>query len=309
MKLDLNTLDWNLLRTFFIIVEERSLTRAALRLEISQPSVSAALQRLENTLGLRLIVRASRRFEVTEHGELLYGECAQIFRNVSRIGEKLSGAGRDITGLLRILAVTDVRYAPFDSALRELNLRYPSITVQIETVSSPQAVREISRQIAPLALCLLSQPIAGLSCEHLEREEFGIFCGTTHPLYAKEGCTIEHLRNERFVSFSCYNEGGALEPMLALGVGAGLGERIRGSSSHLTEVVRMVQAGIGIGILPVESVRRESDAGLLWRISPEGVKLGADLYLVTNPAMPLELAEASFLTVLREAVRADRHAP
>ncbi|MGI6853684.1 LysR family transcriptional regulator [Mesorhizobium sp. 1B3] len=309
MKLDHNTLDWNLLRTFFIIVEERSLTRAAQRLQISQPSVSAALQRLENSLDRRLIVRASRRFEVTRHGELLYGECAQIFRGVSRIGEKLSGVEHDVTGTLRILAVTDVRYAPFDQALRQLHLRHPSVMVQIDTVSSPQAVRAISRQIAPLALCLLPQPIAGLNCEHLEREEFGIFCGVTHPLFAREGCTIEHLRDESFVSFSCYNEGGTLEPMLALGVGAGLGERIRGTSAHLAEVVRMVQAGIGIGILPLASAQRELDAGLLWRISPEGVKLGADLYLVTNPAMPLELAEVSFLSILRETIRADRHEP
>lgn len=309
MKFDWNTLDWNLLRTFFIIVEERSLTRAAARLHISQPSVSAALQRLENTLGLRLIVRASRRFEVTRHGELLYTECVQIFRGVSRIAEKLSGAERDITGTLRILSVTDVRYSPFDQALREMHLRYPSVITQIDTVSSPQAVRAISRQIAPLALCLLPQPIAGLNCEFLEREEFGIFCGTTHSLFGKEGSSVEHLRDESFVSFSCYNEGGALEPMLALGVGAGLGESIRGSSAHLPEVVRMVQAGIGIGILPVASVQRDLDAGLLWRICPEGVQLGADLYLITNPAMSLELAEFSFLSILRETIRADRPEP
>lgn len=309
MQPDIKNLDWNLLRTFYVIVEERSFTRAAAQLEISQPSVSAALQRLEAALELRLIVRANRRFELTRHGELLYSECAQIFRGVSRIGEKLSGAERDITGTLRILAVTDVRYTPFDQALRELHLRYPSITVQIDSVSSPQAVRAISRQIAPMALCLLTQPIAGLTCEHLEREEFGIFCGASHPLFGGEGCTVEQLRNESFVSFSCYNEGGALEPMLALGVGTGFGERIRGSSAHLAEVLRMVQAGIGIGILPAASVKRELDAGLLWRIAPEGLQLGADLYLVTNPAMPLELAEASFLSILREAVTADRREP
>lgn len=309
MKLDLDSLDWNLLRTFFIIVEERSLTRAAARLQLSQPSVSAALQRLENTLGVRLIVRASRRFEVTRHGELLHGECAQIFQGVSRIGQKLAGAERDITGTLRVLSVTDVRYAPYDEALRQLHLRHPSVTVQIETVSSPQAIRAISRQIAPLALCLLSQPIAGLNCEHLVREEFGIFCSTAHPLFAKEGCSVEQLRSESFVSFSCYNEGGALEPMLALGVGTGLGEQIRGTSAHLAEVVRMVQAGIGIGILPVASVRRELDTGLLWRINPDGVAVGADLYLVTNPAMQLELAEATFLSILRETIRSDRPEP
>ncbi|WP_163360877.1 LysR family transcriptional regulator, partial [Escherichia coli] len=46
-----NGLDWNLLRTFLIIAEERSITRAAERLLLQQPSVSTALKRLEDTCG------------------------------------------------------------------------------------------------------------------------------------------------------------------------------------------------------------------------------------------------------------------
>lgn len=303
----LTNLDLNLLRTFFVIVEERGLTRASESLQISQPSVSAALQRLETALGCQLIIRASRRFELTHHGEVLHAECTQIFRGVARIGEKLAATDRGVTGTVRILAVTDVRYAPFDQALRELHMLHPSVLVQIDTVSSPQGLRSVARQHAPMALCLLTQPVAGLCCEYLEREEFGIFCGPSHPLFAQREVSIEVLRNQDFVSFSCTNEGGTLEPMLALGVG--IGSRVRGTSAHLAEVMRMVEAGIGIGVLPVASVAHKLERGLLWRLKPEGVELGADLYLVTNPAMPLELAEASFLSIMREAITADRPGP
>lgn len=309
MSPQLSNLDLNLLRTFFVIVEERSLTLASVRLQVSQPSVSAALQRLETTLDCQLIIRASRRFDLTRHGEILYAECTQIFRGVARIGEKLAGADRDITGTVRILAVTDVRYASFDQALHELHMRHPSVLVQIDTVSSPQALRSIARQHAPVALCLLTQPVAGLCCEYLEREEFGIFCGSSHPLFTQQHVSVDVLRDQDFVSFSCTSEGGTLEPMLALGVGIGIGNRVRGTSAHLGEVVRMVQAGIGIGILPVASVAQELKLGQLRRLRPEGVALGADLYLVTNPAMPLELAEASFLSIMREAIKADRPEP
>ena len=50
-------IDWNLLRTFAAIVEEGSITRAARRLEFTQPAVSNALKRLEDQLGRRLIER------------------------------------------------------------------------------------------------------------------------------------------------------------------------------------------------------------------------------------------------------------
>ena len=295
-------LDWNLLRTFFIIVEERSLTRAADRLNMRQPSVSAALQRLEAALGCSLVVRASRRFELTRYGELLHAECAAIFRNVSRIQEKLAGAEKDVTGTVRILSVTDVQYPPLDRALAELHARYPAIQFQIDIVISREGTRAVSRQLAPFAFCLLTKPIHGLDCRFLVREEFGIYCGEHHPGFGRNDLTLDDLRHEPFIGFTCATDGGALEPILALGSGNGLGSRLNGTSTHLTEVVRMIRAGVGIGILPVASVEREVVDGKLWRFEPEDISLGADLYLVTNPTMPVELAEAKFLDIFNNCV-------
>ena len=60
-----DTLDWNLLRTFIVIVQEESVSRAAARLYLSQPAVSLSLKRLEERLGQRLIERDSHSFRVT----------------------------------------------------------------------------------------------------------------------------------------------------------------------------------------------------------------------------------------------------
>ena len=64
-----NDLNWNLLRSFCAIAEEKGITRAAKRLNMSQPSVSLALQRLEDQLGCQLVFRDSRRFALTLRGE------------------------------------------------------------------------------------------------------------------------------------------------------------------------------------------------------------------------------------------------
>jgi DNA-binding MarR family transcriptional regulator len=61
-------LDWNLLRTFVVLVEAQGITRAAERLGLQQPTVSNALRRLEETLGRRLIDRSPGTFELTEAG-------------------------------------------------------------------------------------------------------------------------------------------------------------------------------------------------------------------------------------------------
>ena len=62
-------LDWNLLRTFLVIMQERSVSRAAARLHVTQPAISQALKRLEETLGRSLIRRRGPHFEPTHAGE------------------------------------------------------------------------------------------------------------------------------------------------------------------------------------------------------------------------------------------------
>ena len=78
-------LDWNLLRTFMVIVERESITDAAQFLNLKQPSVSNALKRLETTLDCRLIERRPRTFSLTPQGEALYKESLDIFGSIDRI--------------------------------------------------------------------------------------------------------------------------------------------------------------------------------------------------------------------------------
>ena len=65
------TPDLRLIRYFVTVAEERNVTRAAERLHISQPSLSAAIQQLERQLGVELLVRVGRRIEITPAGDLL----------------------------------------------------------------------------------------------------------------------------------------------------------------------------------------------------------------------------------------------
>ncbi|MFZ6043484.1 helix-turn-helix domain-containing protein, partial [Vibrio natriegens] len=64
----LRNLDWNLLYTFLTIVDESSITGAARKLSLSQPSVSNALKRLECHLGVKLITRRKGVFTLTSQG-------------------------------------------------------------------------------------------------------------------------------------------------------------------------------------------------------------------------------------------------
>lgn len=291
-------LNWNLLRTFLTIVEERSLTKAADRLLLRQPSVTAALQKLEETLGCQLIQRDSRRFVLTAAGEILRQECADIHRRVERIGERLAVEADDLTGPIRIATVTHLAVPQLDRALRLMHRRHPSVTVRINVASSQDIVRALTQNQAAFGFCLLPKPLAGLECRFLLRERFGIFCGALHPLAGRADVTLAELRREPFVTFACSEEGGALEPMVSLRDGAGLGSRSVASSANLEEVRRMIAAGLGIGILPVDAARGTAAVGDLWQIPLPGADLGADAWLITNPEIAPSPAERAFRDIL-----------
>jgi DNA-binding transcriptional LysR family regulator len=291
-------LNWNLLRTFLIIVEERSITRAADRLLLKQPSVSAALRRLEETLDCQLIERDSRRFTLTQQGEVLYRECDEIYRRVARLGEKLNGASDEISGLVRLLLVTQIIWPELDRTIATLNKKHSKITFKIEIASSQEIVRAVSQRIAPFGICLLTRPVASLNCRHLFREEFGLYCSRDYHLSDRTSVAIDELRSEPWVSFTCAEVGSSFEPMNALRDSAGLGKHIVALSPHLEELQRLIAAGVGIGLLPSAAVEASPHGHRLWRLPFEHQALGADLYLVTNPSQQLEKAEAAFLETL-----------
>lgn len=76
-------LDWNLLRTFRVIGQELSISRAAARLHLTQPAISQALKRLEEQLDCQLIARRGPRFVLTEAGEQIFAIAGEMYGQVA----------------------------------------------------------------------------------------------------------------------------------------------------------------------------------------------------------------------------------
>jgi DNA-binding transcriptional LysR family regulator len=293
-------LNWNLLRSFYVIAEEKGITRAAKRLNMSQPSVSQALQRLEEQLDCQLVFRGSRHFALTLRGEKIYQECAEMFRSVDRIAVLSEERNDEEFGELTLSIISGM-YSPLvDEALRLYHQRHPSITFRIEVQNSAETVRRLTQEKSGLGICLLTKPIIGLECLQLFREEFSIFCGAEHPLFGRRDVDLRDLQQESVIAFTCASEGLGLEPMIMLREGLGLGNRISGSSHNLEEIRRMIVCGLGIGILPVVSVSEHVEQGQLWPLQLIDQPLGADVFLVYHKAGGLTPPEQMFVDLIEE---------
>lgn len=287
-----------------VIVEEAGITAAATRLLRSQPTISAALGRLEARVGSRLIDRGGGAFRLTAAGRELYGECAEIYDNVSRLEAMTRAATRELTGNINIFLASHVITPILDHVLAAFHRQHPQVTFRISVETSVSVAREVLGKSASLGICLLNKRLAKLDYQVIYREYFGFFCGPPHPLFGKNDLTIGDLRDCCGVSFETDSMDDALRPVALFRSRHQLDHNIVGRSPHLEEVRRMIICGLGIGPLPIHVVRQDHDAGALWRLPPYDDPPSVDVHLVTNPARRPNRAEAEFIKTLRAEIAA-----
>lgn len=291
-------LDWNLLRTFMVVVDEGGITPAAHFLGLKQPTISAALKRLEDITGHKLVNRSPKHFSVTPWGRVLYGEASAIFGAVAQLPDLMSGLEEDVTGQISIAVASHVVCPHFDAVLARFNAQYPQVTYIISTMDSTEVVAQMEQSRLSFGLCLLSEVPAALDTRVLFREFFGFYCGPPHRFYGRSDIAVEEMRHENAVSFQTDEVDGPLAAVAHMRGQLGMRSERKGLSSNLPEVRRMIMANVGIGALPVHVARRDVEAGHLWQVPPYRALPAVDIHLVTNPRRSLNRAEKALLEML-----------
>lgn len=295
-------LDWNLLRTFVTLAEAGSVTAAAERLMLKQPTVSSALKRLEARLGRKLIDRSPGHFRLTEAGQLLYREAVEIQGAILRLGTLMRDVTDEVRGHVRIGVASHVYSPVLDDALNAFHKANPAATISIDVAASRHALAEVTARRASMAICLVHKRSPRLEYSRLYREFFGLFCGPTHPLFGRSDLSISDLAGQSSVSFVTDQMDDALRPVALMRAQAELDERIVGTSPNLEEVRRMIIAGLGIGPLPIHVVRRDLRDGLLWQLPPYEQMPAIDVHVVWNPSARKNRAEELLLAELLERI-------
>lgn len=295
-------LDWNLLRTFMVIVQEKSITAAAHRLELKQPTVSNALKRLEQSLGHDLIRRGPRSFVVTARGKSLYQECVSIFGAVNRLTCALEKTDEEISGTVQLSMASHVMCPLLDETLGAFHRLHPKACISIDISSSKDVIRSIVEKRSAVGICLVHEQVQALDYRHLYTEHFGFFCGPRHRFFGVNGLRLEDLASEQCVSFRTDQLNDVLQPIALLRTQANFDANIAGTSSNLEEIRRMVIAGLGIGALPVHVVEREVKDGLLFQLPPYEKLPPIDIWLARHPDTSMNQAEREFFRMLVERV-------
>jgi LysR family hydrogen peroxide-inducible transcriptional activator len=244
------------LRYFLAVAQTGSFTAAAAACNVSQPTLSAQIAKLEDELGGQLIERSRRGAKLSQWGELFKVRAAEALRQLEsgRIElEELSGLRRGSV-TLGCLPTTGAHLLP--KILTAFGQAYPHIQVNLREESSPVLARSLLD--AEVDLAIMDEAGFGqghgLQAETLFTEPLLIVVAPTHALAKAPKLALSILANEPMILMKSGH--GFRTIVLDALHRAGVNPRIVYESAEIETIQALVQAGLGISLVP-EMVRKE----------------------------------------------------
>ena len=293
------------LRLFLAIARHRSLSRAAVALDLGQATVSDRLHALEAEVGTPLFARQGRGVSLSAAGEAFqpYAERALDVLRQAQDSARAASAGQR-GGVTVAVTVTSGAYL-FAPALVAFQQAHPGVEVRVRSVHSWDAPALILDGVAQLALISGASVHPQIETLASVRGRLVLVAGARHPLAAQaaDGVSVEQLAGQNWlVSYW----GPASQAFLERVRAAGEGQPGAWMELSPVELVKgMLLAGTGISLLPEIAVRRELAAGDLVALPLKGS--GAlrrlppwEITLIQRRHQPPNAAAAALAGMLKE---------
>lgn len=292
--------DWNLLRLFVDIVKAGGIGAAARRLNKQQPTISAALKRLEDHAGARLLTRSTTGIELTTAGRAVFLLCEEMFEAARMAPHQIAQAVKQVEGLARIQVVSSIISPEFDEAIASLHRRHPSIRIEIRVSPWREVLDALERGEAELGVGYDSGVRSTLTYEPLFVETQQLYCSRMHPLFGRKVTKISELREEGFVLTGADE----VETLTRLRQRYRLGTVVNGLAEDIHEAMRLITLGIGIGFLPTMAAADAVSKGHLWPMLPDDTAPSYEMYLLARLTPSRDTAAQLFLDEIIRRLRA-----
>ncbi len=239
------------LEYFLAMVEAKSVTLAARRVNAAQPTLSHALARLEAELGERLLVRKARApLSLTEAGEVVATRARQALSAVTALKDDLGALRGVVSGSLRIAAIQSLSATLLPGALSRLAREHPAVRPSVRTLAAESIARAVASGRADVGL-LAGAPrssLRGLSVKVLFEEPLVALVRRSDPLARVKKLRMKQLKERELLLVP---DGTFLSNMVHEACeSAGFSPRVRLTLASAEALRETVRAGLGMTILP-----------------------------------------------------------
>jgi len=249
------------LRYFLAVAEESSFTRAAQRLGISQPPLSAQIRQLEKELGSQLLRRRARGAELTSAGKLLLEEARLILKQVETAKTSVRRRARSETGRLIVGFAGGTYFHPLiPEIICEYGKRFPDIV--LTPTASTTALLIARLRTGNVDIAFVRPPISdtsGLVLQPLVSEDAVVVLPKSHKLAGLASVALAELAREVFVMFPRGLNPDSYDTIIGACRAAGFNPALGQEAPQIVAVIPLVAAGLGISIVPRSTTRILSD--------------------------------------------------
>jgi len=299
------SIDLKQLKYFLAVAEEKSFSRAAERLHISQPPLSQQIMKLEAELGVKLFARTTRSFELTVAGRALMQEAADMLAKMRITIDTVRQIDRGEVGRLRVGIVGSAMWGPIPSLLEEFQSKYPRVTwtihefgptVQYEALRAKQIDVGFWREPKLDDTDLRNDNLRQELCF---RENVCVAVNEHHPLAKKEAIELTDIAAEPMLTLAL-DKSAFPRYLIQCCVNAGFQPTIFQEASEPQTLLAMVGAGLGVTLMP-ETTSRIGWPGVVFLPIRTNAP-SANLYITYTTTDDAPVVRA-FLNILRPPER------
>jgi DNA-binding transcriptional LysR family regulator len=244
------------LRYFIAVAEELSFTRAAERLHIAQPPLSIQIRALEQEIGARLFDRDQRHVYLTQAGRHLLERARGILAAVEETKAEVRCAELGEIGSLHLGYASSAMFtSTLTSAIKQFQGDYPQVRLTLHEMTSLDQINGLHYRSLDAGIVRKTEVAvpSGIGIEQWYRAPLVAAMAHDHPLCKRRSIGIGDLRKEPFIMYPRESGIGLYWQVLRLCASAGFRPQIAREVQELTTIVGLVDAGVGVAVVPADT--------------------------------------------------------
>src|SRR5918998_5111289 len=295
------------LRAFLAIADARTFTAAAQRIHYTQAALSMQIKQLEREVGVPLFIRMPRRVVLTEAGERLISRAQHILREHDAALAELAELAGAKHGRLRLGSASGMVSADsLPAILKKLKRAHQHAEVTVTSGTSEELVKKILAGEIDVAFISLPVQARNVETELLSQDQLVAIASPRHKMSGERVVSAFALAGEKLI---LGERGGNTRRLIdEFFAEAGLKPTVAMELSRQAAIRKMVESDMGVGIVPLRSVREEVTEGRLVRWWIEGARINWELGVARLSGGYLSPVCDSFLKICREYYAADPNA-
>lgn len=248
-------MDIQQIKNFLVLCDTLNFRKAAEQINIVQPALSKQIQLLESEVGALLFTRNKRTVALTEAGIFFQMEANRILQDLSKTIVRTAQLHNGEAGEIRVSHASSAMNTVVPSFLAKVKHKWPNLKTIIQETSNFQQIEMMLARKTDIGIAPNIIVPTEISSRVLYKENFVLILPGDHPLSKKRFTDLSALKNETFILPQLSTGIGYVEAILQICQAVGFKPKVAHESAHSIGVLRLVEAGLGVSIEPISSVR------------------------------------------------------